>query len=171
MYDQKKLKHLANAADDQPSLQSVMAPKNYKQVANTIARERKNKFSSADDIYGLYLLHDKISNYVRLTELIPNYVVVLFTSNMLDIFKAYCKLSEMVLHYDTTFNIGDFFLSILAYSNTQFLKTAPPFRSLIACITKKIMMSTKNVLKTNTQLFAIDLPNIDTTYLTRLVTK
>lgn len=113
-------KHLANAADEPPTLQPVMAPKNYKQVANTIARERKRNLLSNDDIYGLYLLNEEIPDFVHLMQLIPNFAVVLFRENMINLFLSVHHLPEVVLHYDTTFNIGDFYLSILVYKHPIF---------------------------------------------------
>jgi len=53
-------------------------------------------------------------------QLIPYIAVVLFTSNMMTLFLNVCNLPEVVLHYDTTFNIGDFYLSILVFQHPIF---------------------------------------------------
>lgn len=53
-------------------------------------------------------------------QLIPFFAVVLFTSNMMTLFLNVCNLPEVVLHYDTTFNIGDFYLSILVFQHPIF---------------------------------------------------
>lgn len=106
--------------DAHPDQEPVMAPRNYKQCANTIAMERQRFMLSSDDIFGLYLLHEEVPNFIQNMQLIPNFAVVLMTENMTELFTTISNLPELVLHYDTTFNIGDFYLSILIFKHPLF---------------------------------------------------
>ncbi|KAF0739493.1 Uncharacterized protein FWK35_00016290, partial [Aphis craccivora] len=59
--------------DAHPDQEPVMAPRNYKQCANTIAMERQRFMLSSDDIFGLYLLHEEVPNFIQNMQLIPNF--------------------------------------------------------------------------------------------------
>jgi hypothetical protein len=106
--------------DTHPAQEPVMAPRNYKQCANTVALERQRRTLSSDDMFGLYLLHEEVPNFIQNMQLIPNFVVVLMTENMAELFTNINHLPELVLHYDTTFNIGHFYLSILIFKHPLF---------------------------------------------------
>lgn len=77
---------------------------------------------SDDDVLGLYLTHPEIPEYIHVMQLIPDFVVVFFTMPMIDLFNEVINMPELVMHYDTTFNIGDFYLSILVYKHPVFEK-------------------------------------------------
>jgi hypothetical protein len=95
-----------------------LAPRDAKQYANSVGNERKKH----DDVIGLYLTHNEIPEYIHVMQLIPEFVIVFFTMPMMTLFDEVVHMPELVLHYDTTFNIGDFSMSLLVYKQPAFEK-------------------------------------------------
>ncbi|KAL1448691.1 hypothetical protein WDU94_009841 [Cyamophila willieti] len=114
-------------ASEHPLLDIVMGPKNPKQVRNSIDRARAKRSVSNDDVLGVYLLHDEI-DFVQHMTLLRQYSVILYSEKSIEEF-AQCvesdvQKSSVVLYYDTTFELGDFFLSVLSYKH-HFFSNAP----------------------------------------------
>lgn len=86
-------------------------------MQNTIKRERENKLLSSDDIVGLYLLSDELGNFIRNIQLLPDFFTVFFSDAMA---KEFSSLKEVALFYDTTFNLGDFYVSPLTFKHPHF---------------------------------------------------
>lgn len=100
--------------DENPALIPVMLPRNPKQVCNTISNERNRRLLSDDDITGLYLINQELDGYVVKMKLLPDFIVILISKEMSHKFTSFSR--EMcTLYYDTTFNLGDFYVSPLTY--------------------------------------------------------
>lgn len=111
------------SAECHPDLTPVLQPRDTKQIQNVLQRERRKKLKSNDDILGIYQLDDELSGYISNMRLLPNFMVILCDPLSLDNLKKANSLSPCTLHYDTTFNLGDFYLSVITYRNQFFTTT------------------------------------------------
>lgn len=116
--EQPKIQYRKHVCD--PALQPVLAPRNAKQCVHYVANERANRMLSKDDIVGVYLIESETPDYIHLMQLIPQCVIVFFTMPMVKLFEQVVRLPELVLHYDTTFNLGDFYVSVILYKHPAF---------------------------------------------------
>lgn len=103
-----------------PSLTPVLTLKNPKQVSNTIGIELKRKLPSHDNIVGLYTLHLELQGFVKKLELVPNFVLVLSSEKMIQYCGDIAGNNSTTFYYDTTFDLGDFYVSTLVFNNTTF---------------------------------------------------
>lgn len=94
------------AEEVHPAHIPVLLPRNASQVSNTVSKERERKLLSSDDIVGLYLLDQEIGSVIQDFTLLPYFLCILYSKDMVATF-----------FYDTTFNLGDFYLSPLTYKH------------------------------------------------------
>lgn len=98
----------------------VSLPKDLKQVSNSRYREKEKRPLSSDDIAGLYLINDELKGYVEKLELLSDFFVVVIGKDMINLFTNIATLKGCILYYDTTFNVEDFYVSPLTFSNHLF---------------------------------------------------
>ncbi|XP_065642124.1 uncharacterized protein LOC124806987 [Hydra vulgaris] len=91
------------------------------QVSNTLKSTRNQQRLSRDSLYNLHeLAYD--TNFIHNIITFPDLVVVMYSDETLQIFQQVLKLSQLPqqLSYDTTFSLGDFYLSVLLFRETEF---------------------------------------------------
>lgn len=116
----KVYKKIISKTDVHPALSLVMEPRDKKQVANTIRNERERRLVSSDDIIGLYILNSELNGFVEMLELLPDFFTILYGQESVEIFQNIVDKTKVVMFYDTTFNLGDFYLSLLSYQHSFF---------------------------------------------------
>lgn len=100
----------------------VLEPRDSKQVRNTVDRERGQRLLSSDDMVGLYLFNEEISNFLRSYQLLPDFSVIFYSDSSISNFQSVCELPQTILYYDTTFNLGNFYVSALTYTHPLFME-------------------------------------------------
>ena len=107
-------------------LQPVLKPRNLKQVQNIKYLTRKKQKLSHDDYYNLMLVSHELQDYMF--EIICFPELSCFFGNK-QIMQEFNKLSELVevekdmklyCGYDTTFNLGNFYLTPIVFRHTLF---------------------------------------------------
>ncbi|XP_075440434.1 uncharacterized protein LOC142485236 [Ascaphus truei] len=102
---------------------AVDHPRNAKQVKNTIYTKRRNEKISRDEIFSLHELALQLDAFIWNITTYPDIMVFV---GLPDIIRLSCSLLEtslkqkhpQLLSYDTTFQLGDFYLSVLVQRNT-----------------------------------------------------
>ena len=106
---------------------SVLSPRNSKQVENIRFKQMQKKRISHDALYNLHELALDMPEFIHLIHTHPDLVCVLGQKALLDQLDRVLVLdsiSSQLLSYDTTFQLGDFYVSILSFRHTLF-KEAP----------------------------------------------
>ena len=110
-----------------PQYHSVLVPRNRKQVANMQALQRQKIRLSHDALYNLHELSYDISDFMHKIVTYPDLVVVCGLKSMLNEVNRLLQLKlptcYQLLSYDTTFQLGDFYVSTLLFRNTLFEKS------------------------------------------------
>jgi hypothetical protein len=97
-----------------PALQPVSNPRNTKQVASIQANERKK----------LRLTHDALYNIHALVDGFIARVLMCGSAHELgQLLLCRSPSAPQLLSYDTTFQLGDFFVSPLLFSHTAFISS------------------------------------------------
>lgn len=101
----------------------VNTPRNLKQVQNTVYAQRCNQRISRDEIFSLHELAYQLPGFIRHITTFPDLLVYAGMTDIVDL--ACSNLEESVkfahpqmISYDTTFQMGDFYVSVLALRNT-----------------------------------------------------
>ena len=96
-------------------------PRNLKQLHNINAKTANNDRLSRDAIYNAHeIAYDDLS-FTWKVQTIPDLVVIVGIKDMLKELQTVidsCKIEEQLLGYDTTFSLGDFYVSVLLYKHT-----------------------------------------------------
>jgi hypothetical protein len=106
---------------------SVLHPKNSKQVENIRYKQMQKRRISHDALYNMHELAVDLPGFVHLIHTHPDLVCVLGQKAILDQLDRVLILdspSTQLLSYDTIFQLGDFYVSILCFRHTLF-KRAP----------------------------------------------
>ena len=101
----------------------TLKPRNPRQVKNAQAQARKGKRHTQNDLFNLVELTYDIQDYTHRMFLVPELGVVLGHRAMLQEFRAVlCTKGQQpqLVSYDTTYNLGDFYVSPLLFSHTLF---------------------------------------------------
>lgn len=94
-------------------------PRNIKQVYN--AKQRLEKEQQHDDIFEMYLFAKQHQNIIVKFDLVPDMIVVQLHPEMTKHVQSLTRNhSPIVLHYDTTFDVGPFFTSVLSLRHPLF---------------------------------------------------
>ena len=123
----------ATGTDVEPVLQPVMAPRNSKQVENAAYSVNSNKRLSQDSIYNLVETAYDLQSFVHKMSVFPHLTVICGSTQIV----KHCNLallssptdSPAILSYDTTFCLGDFYVSVLIFRMTVF-NSAPVIPAL-----------------------------------------
>lgn len=100
-----------------------MKPRNPEQVKNAQAHARKKKRYTQDDLFNLVELTLDINDFTHRLFLVPELGVVLAHRGMLQELRSVLSTSgpqSQLLSYDTTYNLGDFYVSPLLFRHTLF---------------------------------------------------
>lgn len=105
--------------------QSHLVPRNSRQIINLQKKERQKLRLSHDALYNLHELAYDLKDFVKVVKTFPNLVVVCGLDILLKeldlILQGQSQLHfPQLLSYDTTFQLGDFYLSPLLFRHTLF---------------------------------------------------
>ena len=116
---------VATAANSTDTTPVTAAPRNAEQVRNTQKRERNKQRLSRDALYNLHeFAYD--SGFIHKICTFPDLSVICYNQDVVAVFNSLLSTSAqsatptIVITYDTTFNLGDFYLSILLFRETEF---------------------------------------------------
>ncbi len=114
---------LAKASTNDQEQMPVNCPRNLKQVQNTVYAQRCKDRISHDEIFSLHELAYQLPGFIWHITTFPDLLVYAGMPDIVDL--ACANLEESVkfgypqiISYDTTFEMGDFYVSILAMRNT-----------------------------------------------------
>ncbi len=106
-----------------PELQPSCMPRNKRQIINLQQRERQRTRLSHDALYNLHELAYDLGDFVKQIATFPDLVVICGLPGLLTEFDLLLQLestNSQLLSYDTTFQLGDFYLSPLLYRQNLF---------------------------------------------------
>ena len=96
-------------------------PKNVEQVRNKMKNEKRKTRISKDDLYSLNAIANCIPKYVLNYILFPRLILVFGVDSLWQELKSLKEETKFVtLSYDTRFNLGDYFLSVLLLRHGAF---------------------------------------------------
>ncbi|XP_045026333.1 uncharacterized protein LOC116922905 [Daphnia magna] len=113
------------------NIQTVQAPRNLKQVQNTMQNAGQKFRLSRDALYNLHkIAYD--STFVKKIITFPDLIVIAWDNNITEVLISLFKRSDLPFlgfFYDTTFKLGDFYCSIMSFIETEFTNqpTIPAF--------------------------------------------
>ena len=114
---------LASAPCD-PELNAVLRPRNLKQVQNVNQTINQSKRLSRDDYYNLMLIAHDLKDYVFEIVTYPDLTCFVGLSEILKEFNNILHVqtadSTLILSYDTTFNLGDFYVTPIVFRHVMF---------------------------------------------------
>ncbi len=120
-------KGLVAEAEEDGIRQSVSAPRDRKQVENFQCGERQNLRLSRDALYNLmYASHE--FKFVRYLEVVPFFVCIMWLDSLAEkILQLLDRkdLGDIAFYYDTTFKVGDFYVSVLTVKFTEYEDPSP----------------------------------------------
>ena len=109
---------------ENPSQPSTSLPRNTEQVRNVLKGVRNRNRLSRDALYNLHeFAYD--SDFVHHITTFPDLEIFLYNPEIVNIFRSILvndneESPTQQLTYDTTFNLGDFYVSILLFCETEF---------------------------------------------------
>ena len=116
---QKLVKKCTNSKE-----QGVMNPRNKIQIKNLKNYIRAKKCISRDDIYNLYAMATKFDNFFWQIDLSPNLDAIIGLKDILDLFSDLLTVQsnelQLILAHDTTFQLGDFYVSPVLFQHLYF---------------------------------------------------
>ncbi len=101
----------------------TMKPRNTKQISNMQQSERQKSRLSHDALYNLHELAYDISPFVISIKTFPDVLIVCGHSSLSEELNSLLQVeseSPQLLSYDTTFQLGDFYLSAFLFRHTIF---------------------------------------------------
>jgi hypothetical protein len=103
-------------------VQAAQGPRNLKQVLNTILNAKQKLQLTRDTLYNLHV-RAVDGTFVKHIITFPDLIVIGWDDNLADVFSSLLGRDEPIgLFYDTMFKLGDFYVSILSYEETEFVK-------------------------------------------------
>ena len=106
----------------EPELVPVTTPRNMKQLRNLHHKQLQLSRISHDDMYNLHEIAYDIPGYIHKIITFPDLVCVCGVQEVLEELDRTLLLgsSDQLLSYDTTFQLGDFYVSPLLFRHTLF---------------------------------------------------
>ena len=103
-------------------LNGISIPRNTRQIKNIQATIRKENKLSHDSLYALHLLVDHLENYILSIKTTPDLEVIVGSNDIFEVFKRVLMLKDetVSVYYDTTFCLGDFYVSTLSFQHLMF---------------------------------------------------
>ena len=105
------------------SHQAVLTPRDLKQVQNTIKISRQEKKLSQDEIYNLTILAHELKGYITEITVYPELKCFFGLPDVMSEFNRLLQMqSKFVMYcsYDTTFDLGDFYLTPIVFRHVLF---------------------------------------------------
>ena len=101
--------------------ETVAKPKNLKQVQNQRYLDKKRNSYEYCEIANVIQINSELNSFVKDLQLLPNLAITVFNDLMIgELKKLYSKDSNVLLSYDTTYNMGNFYLSTLLFKQNFF---------------------------------------------------
>ena len=96
--------------------------RNLKQVQNTILNAKQKLQLTRDTLYNLHV-SAVYGTFLKHIITFPDLIVIGWDDNLAEIFSSLAGRDEPIgLFYDTKFKLGDVYVSILSYEETEFVK-------------------------------------------------
>ena len=105
------------------ALEATLKPRNLRQVKNAQSAVRRVQRYTQDDLFNLVELAHDIKDFVHHLFLVPELGVVLAHRAILQEMRAVLSITgtkPQLLSYDTTYNLGDFYVSPILFRHTLF---------------------------------------------------
>jgi len=106
-----------------PDKQPVLAPRNPKQVSNLQAKERQLIHFTHDVLYNLHKIAYDLDGYVSKIVTFPDLLVICRLKHILAELNRIISVTTkppILLSYDTTFKLGDFYVSPFLFHHVLF---------------------------------------------------
>ena len=117
-------KNCSTTSSVPPEYHSIFTPRNIKQVSNLQTRYRQRLRLSHDALYNLHELSYDLNSFVLKIVTYPDLIVVCGLNPMIkNINRLFSIQNKQLLSYDTTFQLGDFYVSPLLFRNVLFVKS------------------------------------------------
>ena len=103
--------------------QGILNVRDKRQVKNCTTAQRKKYRVSHDEIFGALQLALHVKDFVKAISIFPDIRVVLGSKDIWSELNSVLTLKSdepVLLCYDTTFNVGDFFVSVLVFRHVLF---------------------------------------------------
>ena len=103
--------------------QGVANPRNAGQIRNVTKTVRKKNGISHDQLYNVIQLSYHLQDFLKELTIFPDLCCIVAVDDILnDLNKALIVKSDepLLVSYDTTFDLGDFFVSVLVYKHVMF---------------------------------------------------
>lgn len=138
--------------------QSILSPRNPKQISNLISRQRQRLRLSHDALYNIHELCYDVEVFVNKVITYPDLIVICGLRPMLkQIDRLLSFFDGHLMSYDTTFQLGDFYVSPLLFRNVLFSKS-PVMPVAFLLHEKKLRTCHEEMMK----VIAIHLPSLVT---------
>ncbi len=106
-----------------PTLQSMYMPRNLRQIKNIQYKERQKCRLTHDAIYNLHEIAYDLDGFIKVITTYPDLVIICGLDKLIHEFELILQIDSkcpQLLSYDTTFQLGDFYLSPFLYRYTVF---------------------------------------------------
>lgn len=116
-------KNTISKCDCPPAHMPICMPRNSTQINNLQQRERQKIRLTHDAIYNLHEIAYDLEDYVKIITTYPNLLIVCGLNQQIKELNAVLQVDSdlpQLLSYDTTFQLGDFYLSPLLFRHTMF---------------------------------------------------
>jgi len=116
-------KHLVSNLHCSPDLQPVLTPRNVKQICNAQSLQQQASRLSHDALYNLHEMAYDTSGFVQRMETYPNLVVICALQDLIEELNRMIQAdlnAPILLSYDTTFCLGDIYVSPFLYRHVLF---------------------------------------------------
>ena len=101
--------------------QGILNPRDQKMLENIRSKVLNENRLSRDEIQNTIELAVHIPGYIRKVEVIPNYTCIGILDGTIELLKKFnATVDQILFSYDTTFNIGCYYVSILVMRHTFF---------------------------------------------------
>lgn len=105
----------------------VDASRGKEQVRNVQKQRSENSRISQDALYNVLLLQMELEKHVTFLQVVPDVVLFGYHDGLLSMLNSLIlrqDLEPQSLSYDTTFKMGDFYVSVLVFALTEFEETS-----------------------------------------------
>lgn len=130
-------------------LQQYYMPRNPRQIKNLQFKERQKCRLTQDAIYNIHELAYDLDGFVKVIITYPNLVIVCGLNKLVDELEHILHIDSQLpqlLSYDTTFQLGDFYLSALLYRHTLF-SNSPVIPALFLIHERKFQDAHENFMQ------------------------
>jgi len=151
-------KSLISKSEVPPQYQHTLVPRDRRQVVNIQQRQRQKNRLTRDALYNMHELAYDLGSFVRVIMTYPNLIVVCGHEKLLIELNNLLQIESIqpqLLSYDTTFQLGDFYLSPLLFRHTLFLRS-PVIPALFLIHERKFQLVHDTLMQQAAQL----IPNL-----------